>query len=116
MRFRRWPCPLYDLAGDAAAVGAEQPGGDPTRMSASMGEVLKAQLAEFRALEIRGLVSASPTGGVAIVRARGDDTLRVARRGSTLPLSAGGVPFPVQVKDGTERNLKEERSVPFEVR
>ncbi|MBO7720792.1 MAG: hypothetical protein J6T01_00125 [Kiritimatiellae bacterium] len=89
----------------AAECGA-QPAADPTRMSSSMGEVIKAQLAEFRALEIKGLVSATGTGGVAVVHARGDDTFRVARRGSTLPLSAAGVPFPVRVKDVTDNGVE----------
>ena len=81
MKKAKWACRLA-LASllPALRCGAE-PATDPTQMSASMGEVLKAQLAEFRALEIKGLVSASGTGGVAIVRVQGDGTLRVARRG-----------------------------------
>ena len=106
MKKAKWACRLA-LASllPALRCGAE-PATDPTQMSASMGEVLKAQLAEFRALEIKGLVSASGTGGVAIVRVQGDGTLRVARRGSTLPLSAGGVPFPVRVKDVTDTGVE----------
>lgn len=103
-RFGRWALACVALL--AAVTRAAEPANDPTRMSASMGEVIKAQLAEFRALEIKGLVSATPTGGVAVVRVKGDDSLRVARRGATLPLSAGGVPFPVQVKDVTDGGVE----------
>ena len=106
MKKAKWACRLaLAILLPALRCGAD-PAADPTQMSASMGEVLKAQLAEFRALEIKGLVSASGTGGVAIVRVQGDGTLRVARRGSTLPLSAGGVPFPVRVKDVTDTGVE----------
>ena len=106
MKKAKWACRLVlAILLPTLRCGAD-PAADPTQMSASMGEVLKAQLAEFRALEIKGLVSASGTGGVAIVRVQGDGTLRVARRGSTLPLSAGGVPFPVRVKDVTDTGVE----------
>ena len=95
------PAVSQDSGAQPPAIG----GVDPTKMSASMGQVLKQQLAEFRALEIKGLVSASGTGGVAVVAVKGDGSLRVARKGSSLPLSAGGVPFPVKVTDVTDSGV-----------
>ena len=106
MKKAKWACRLGLAILLPALRSWADPATDPTQMSASMGEVLKAQLAAFRALEIKGLVSASGTGGVAIVRVQGDGALRVARRGSTLPLSAGGVPFPVRVKDVTDTGVE----------
>ncbi|MBP5320894.1 MAG: type II secretion system protein GspD [Kiritimatiellae bacterium] len=77
---------------------------DPTRLTAPVADLLKAQLASFRSIELQGLVCAAPTNGVAMIRVAGAEPV-VVRSGSELTLMAGDIPFRVTVTDVTDEGI-----------
>ena len=78
---------------------------DPTRLTAPVSDLLRQQLASFREIELAGLVTASGTDGVALIRSR-DGTVYPVRTGSEISLFSSDISFRVKVTAVTDRGIR----------
>jgi general secretion pathway protein D len=89
-----------------AARGQNAAPADPTRVdAASLSDVLKAQLEDFRSLRLGGLIAGADDEGIALLYPAEDKPL-VIRPGTTFVLPSGGIPLRVEVAAVSEEGVR----------